>query len=98
MTEYGIGRLDVVRIAHHGSRSSSDRQLIAATRPRHAIVSVGVNSYGHPDGAVLESWLDAGSRVLRTDRDGCIRMDIRAHACRVRTMREAGYGEIPETD
>lgn len=98
VTEYGIGRLDVVRIAHHGSRTSSDSLLVAAARPSIAIVSVGANSYGHPDVAVLESWLDAGSRVLRTDRDGCIRLDIRAHACRVRTMREAGYGEIPETD
>ncbi|MDI9470279.1 MAG: ComEC/Rec2 family competence protein [Bacillota bacterium] len=98
VTEHGIGRVDVVHVAHHGSATSSDRLLVARTRPRCAVISVGPNSYGHPAPAVLESWLDAGSRVLRTDRDGCIIMDVRARAFRVRTLREVGYGEIPETD
>lgn len=63
--------VDVVKVAHHGSRTSSSPAFVAAARPRLAIVSLGArNPFGHPDAQVVERYARAGALVLRTDRDG----------------------------
>ncbi|MGH3843960.1 MAG: ComEC/Rec2 family competence protein [Pseudonocardiaceae bacterium] len=63
-------RADVLKVAHHGSRYNA-AEFLAAIRPRVAIVSVGArNRYGHPSQPVLDALTGAGTRVLRTDRDG----------------------------
>lgn len=62
---------DVFLVPHHGSTSSSMPELIAAIRPRYAVISVGrYNGYGHPKGEVLQRYRAAGADILRTDRDG----------------------------
>jgi len=64
---------DVLKVAHHGSRTSTSDAFLAAVHPRLALVSVGANnSYGHPDGDVLERLGAAGVPVLRTDLLGTI--------------------------
>lgn len=67
---------DVLKVAHHGSRSSSTAAFLAAVEPRWAVVSVGEgNSFGHPAPEVLERLSRQGScRVLRTDRQGLVRL------------------------
>jgi competence protein ComEC len=63
----------VVKVPHHGSRTSSRPPLVAAAAARLAIVSCGArNPFGHPNADVLERWRSAGASVLRTDRDGTI--------------------------
>ncbi|QIK68405.1 MBL fold metallo-hydrolase [Nocardioides sp. HDW12B] len=66
----GIGDVDVLKVAHHGSRYQ-DHGFIADLRPQVALVSVGEgNDYGHP-APDLTAWLtDGGVDVRRTDRDG----------------------------
>ncbi len=66
----GIGDVDVLKVAHHGSRYQ-DHGFIAELQPQVALVSVGEgNDYGHP-APDLTSWLDDGGvDVRRTDRDG----------------------------
>jgi competence protein ComEC len=60
-------------VPHHGSRSSSSPQFIAAVAPRWAIVPAGYrNRFGHPSAEVLERYRTAGVQVLRTDRDGAV--------------------------
>jgi competence protein ComEC len=67
------GRVDVLKVAHHGSRSSSGAGFLAGTRPRLAIVSVGGrNPFGHPSPDVLARLHGSGSIVLRTDRHGTV--------------------------
>lgn len=67
------GTLRVLKIAHHGSRSSTSRAFVEAVRPAAAIVSAGRgNMYGHPHPAVLARLAAAGVAVFRTDRDGQI--------------------------
>jgi len=62
---------DVLKVAHHGSRTSSANAFIAAARPRWAVVSSGAgNRYGHPAPQVLRRLRDAGARVWRTDLEG----------------------------
>lgn len=59
---------DVVKVPHHGSRTSSGQRLVAATRPRFAVISVGRrNPFGFPAEEVEARWRAAGAQVLRTD-------------------------------
>ncbi|MFJ2057482.1 ComEC/Rec2 family competence protein [Streptomyces sp. NPDC087908] len=68
----GLGPVDVLKVAHHGS-AHQDPGLIRAVRPRLALVSTGRdNPYGHPSPRTVAALSDAGARVLRTDRDGAI--------------------------
>jgi competence protein ComEC len=64
---------DVVKVAHHGSKTSSTAPLIAAVAPRFAIISVGQTSiFGHPNQDVVERWKAAGAEVLTTGNSGTI--------------------------
>jgi competence protein ComEC len=65
---------DVVKVPHHGSRTSSSDRFVAAVGPRWAAVSVGVgNRYGFPHAQALDRWRAAGAAVVRTDDEGAIR-------------------------
>jgi competence protein ComEC len=62
---------DLLKVAHHGSDSSSTPEFIQAVSPRVAIISVGVgNQYGHPSEEVITRLEQAGAVVLRTDQLG----------------------------
>ncbi len=64
---------DVLKVAHHGSRTSTSPAFLAAVRPRIALISVGAgNSYGHPGARVLDDLAAQGTVVLRTDRSGSV--------------------------
>lgn len=63
----------VLKVPHHGSRTSSTDAFVRAVAPRFAVVSVGPNPYGLPNGDVLRRYRDAGVAVLRTDRGGAVR-------------------------
>jgi competence protein ComEC len=66
-------RADVVKVAHHGSRTSSTDAFVSATRPRFAIISVGQDSmFGHPHAEVVERWKQSGTEVLTTGKCGTI--------------------------
>jgi len=66
-------RTDVLLVPHHGSRSSSSPELLAAVQPRFAVVPVGYRSrFGHPAPEVLERYRAAGAALWRTDRDGAV--------------------------
>lgn len=64
---------DIVKVAHHGAAGSSTSELLAAARPRLALVSAGArNAYGHPAPRALDRLVRGGALVLRTDRDGAV--------------------------
>ena len=66
-------RSDVVKVPHHGSRSSSTDAFVAAVQPTVAIISVGRTSmFGHPHTEVVERWRAAGAQVLTTGDSGMI--------------------------
>ncbi len=67
---------DVVKIGHHGSRTSTTPGLVDAVRPIHAVISTGVrNRFGHPHAATLATLGARGIRVWRTDREGAVVVD-----------------------
>ena len=64
---------DVVKVAHHGSKTSSTVSFVAATRPSYAVFSVGQTSmFGHPHPSVVERWHGAGAKILTTGNSGTI--------------------------
>ncbi len=69
-------RADVLKIGHHGSRTSSSAAFIAAVAPVEAVISVGSrNRFGHPNPATLTTLSDARVETWRTDRDGEIEIE-----------------------
>jgi competence protein ComEC len=71
--EDGRRPVTVVKVPHHGAKSSFDRGWIGEIRPQYAVFSVGRgNSYGHPVPTVLRAYEEERAAVLRTDRDGAI--------------------------
>jgi competence protein ComEC len=66
-------RADVLKVGHHGSRTSSSAAFVAAVAPSDAVVSSGIrNRFGHPHPATLATFAASGARVWRTDRVGAI--------------------------
>lgn len=64
---------DVVKIAHHGSSTSSNDDFVKRVNAKYAVVSVGEdNKYNHPNNEVLKRWEKSGALIYRTDRDGNI--------------------------
>jgi competence protein ComEC len=66
--------IEVLKIAHHGSKTSTSQKLLDYFQPKEAIISVGQNSYGHPAQEVLDRLTRAGVKILRTDLLGDIRI------------------------
>ncbi len=69
------GIAQVLKVAHHGSRTSTGADFLAQVRPRVAIVSAGrANPFGHPHPEVIERLGKAGAWIVRTDRDGAVKI------------------------
>ncbi|OLT53987.1 ComEC/Rec2 family competence protein [Cellulosimicrobium sp. CUA-896] len=83
----GTGPVDVVKMAHHGSRTQSSA-LAAALSPTVALVSSGENTYGHPTDHALDLYRGAGAAVLRTDTCGTVALVVREG-----TLSAAGCGD-----
>ena len=85
LATWAAGPVDVLKVAHHGSAYQS-AALLAAVRPRVAVISVGaVNVYGHPAPRTLRALQRLGALVRRTDRDGTVAVVVRPGA-RLRVM------------
>src|SRR5699024_3029955 len=68
LTSYPTLSLDVLKVGHHGSNTSTDEYFIQETSPTYALISVGVNnSYGHPTEEVIQTLEDEGIVIYRTD-------------------------------
>jgi competence protein ComEC len=71
-------RISVLKVGHHGSATSTSRELVQRIRPEIGVISVGRrNRFGHPDPEVLERLEWAGAALFRTDRDGDLRIRAR---------------------
>ncbi len=91
----GLPRVDLLKVAHHGSRTATTEAFIDAVRPRIAVASAGAgNPYGHPTRQTLERLASAGARVLRTDRDGTVVVGFEPTGLSVRT--EGGRQAAPQ--
>ena len=84
LNEYNLPDIDVLKVGHHGSKTSSGKVFIDGINPKYSIISVGKNNrYGHPNKEVLNN-LD-GSKIYRTDQDGSIMFKIKKNKLRIAT-------------
>lgn len=75
------GPVDIVKVPHHGSRTSSSAVFVSSLQPAAAVISVGAgNPYRHPAPEVIDRYRKQGTRVYRTDRDGAVLARIRRGA------------------
>jgi competence protein ComEC len=80
----GLPPIDVLKVAHHGSKTASTPAFLDVVKPAVAIVSAGAgNPYGHPARSTLDRLRSTGARVLRTDTDGSVEVDIGVSGIRV---------------
>ncbi len=79
---------DVLKVGHHGSKSSSSEEFLKAASPEYAAISVGKdNSYSHPNSKTLASLRNCGAKIYRTDRDGDISFFVENSDIRVSTEK-----------
>lgn len=64
--------VNILKVAHHGSKFASSDDFISSLKPALAVIEVGKNSYGHPTQEVLSRLKNAGASIYRTDKDGTI--------------------------
>ena len=68
-----VSDVDILKVSHHGSRYASGNDFLEKTKPELSVISVGkYNLYGHPSPVTVERLEKAGSKVLRTDKDGAV--------------------------
>lgn len=78
LVKYGdLPDIELLVAGHHGSQDATSEELLLATRPETAVISVGHNSYGHPADETLERLAAAGCDIYRTDWSGTV--TITAH-------------------
>lgn len=69
--------VDILKVGHHGSKTSTSEAFLKATTPKIAVISVGRNNkYGHPTQSILDRLRSFNIPVLRTDENGTIRFSI----------------------
>ena len=84
LKKYNISNIDVLKVGHHGSKTSSSKDFIDEINPNYSIISVGKNNrYGHPNKEVLNN-LD-NSKIYRTDQDGSIMFKIKNNRLKIET-------------
>ncbi len=82
--KYNLQDIDVLKVGHHGSRTSSSEEFIDEVNPKYSIISVGKNNrYGHPNKEVLNNL--ENSKTYRTDQDGSIIFKIKNNKLNVET-------------
>ena len=87
--------IDVLKVAHHGSDTSSSYRFIRMTMPQYAVISVGEgNSYGHPTDAVLSRLSDANVKTYRTDLNGDIWVYSDGENITIETDKQASEEDI----
>ena len=84
LDKYNINDIDVLKVGHHGSKTSSSKDFINYINPKYSIISVGKNNrYGHPNKEVLS--ILENSKIYRTDEDGSIMFKIKNNKLKIET-------------
>ena len=84
LNKYNLSDIDVLKVGHHGSRTSSSEEFINEINPKYSIISAGKNNrYGHPNKEVLDNLKD--SKIYRTDQDGSIMFKIKNNKLQIET-------------
>ncbi len=84
LDKYNISDIDVLKVGHHGSSTSSSKYFIDTIKPKYGLISVGKNNkYNHPNKEVLNNLYN--SKIYRTDQDGSIMFKIKNNKLKIET-------------
>ena len=84
LNKYHLPDIDVLKVGHHGSKTSSGKEFIDEIKPKYSVISVGKNNcYGHPNKEVLNNLRN--SKIYRTDEDGSIMFKIKNNKLKIET-------------
>ena len=84
LDKYNLPDIDVLKVGHHGSKTSSGKKFIDEINPKYSIISVGKNNrYGHPNKEVLDNLKN--SKIYRTDQDGSIMFKFKNNKLKIKT-------------
>ena len=84
LDRYNLPNIDVLKVGHHGSKTSSSTEFISKMNPKYSVISVGKNNrYGHPNKEVIDNLKN--SKVYRTDQDGSIMFKIKNKKLKIET-------------
>ena len=84
LDKYNLRDIDVLKVGHHGSKTSSSKNFISKINTKYSIISVGKNNrYGHPNKEVLNNLSD--SKIYRTDQDGSVMFKIKNNKLEIET-------------
>lgn len=76
LNNYDIGEIDILKVGHHGSKTSTGKKLLETIKPKYALISCGKdNKFGHPNESVLNNLID--SKIYRTDINGSVIFNIK---------------------
>ena len=82
--KYNLKDIDILKVGHHGSNTSSSKIFIDEINPKYSIISVGKNNrYGHPKEAVLD--ILSNSKIYRKDQDGSIMFKLKNDKLKIET-------------
>ncbi len=82
LNKYNLSDIDVLKVGHHGSKTSSSKDFIDGINPNYSIISVGKNNrYGHPNKEVLNNL--EHSKIYRTDQDGSVMFRIKNNKLKI---------------
>ena len=82
--KYNLQDIDVLKVGHHGSKTSSGKEFINEINPKYSIISVGKNNrYSHPNKEVLNNLSD--SKIYRTDQNGSVMFKIKNNKLKIET-------------
>ena len=84
LNKYNLSKIDVLKVGHHGSKTSSSVDFINRINPRYSLISVGRNNhYGHPNKEALDNLKK--SKIYRTDINGSIMFKIKNNKLKIET-------------
>ncbi len=87
LNKYNLSNIDVLKVGHHGSKTSSSIEFIDEINPKYSIISVGKNNrYGHPNKEVLNTL--KYSKIYRTDQVGSIMFKIKDNKLKIETCTQ----------
>ena len=79
LNTYNLKKVDILKVGHHGSKSSTSPELVKQTRPKISLISAGKNNlYGHPHKQTLYKLKN--SKILITQKDGSVKINLNTRA------------------
>ncbi len=86
LNKYNLPNIDVLKVGHHGSKTSSSEEFINKINPKYSVISLGKNNrYGHPNKEVLDNLKN--SKIYRTDEHGSIIFKIKNNKLKIETYK-----------